>query len=50
VPIALSAVVIIIAAIVCRYCVNKKQRQELEAQNRVQRAKDFKINPDIGEK
>lgn len=45
VPIALSIIVVLIAAVGCRYCMNKEKRDLMEAQNRAKRAKDFKINP-----
>lgn len=55
VPITLSVIVIIIGAITCRYCMNKKSRDLVEAEQRAKRAVDFKINPiaesyDVNEK
>lgn len=46
IPIALSVIVVILVAIGCRYCMSKSKRELVEAQNRAQRAKDFKINPE----
>jgi hypothetical protein len=46
VPIALSAIVIIIGAIACRYCLNKNKREFVEAEQRAKRTKNFKINPE----
>jgi len=37
VPIALSAIVIIIVAITCRYCLNKNKRDFVEAEQRAKR-------------
>lgn len=46
VPIALSAIVVIIGAVTCRYFINRKNRDRMEAEQRVKRSKDFKINPE----
>jgi len=46
VPIALSAVVVIIAAITCRYIMNKKKKILKDAEQRAERSKNFKIVPD----
>merc|ERR1719230_1918381 len=35
-----------IGAVACRYCINKSNKDLLEAQKRVQRSKEFKINPE----
>ena len=45
VPIALSIIVVLIAAVGCRYFMNKEKRALMEAHARAKRAKDFKINP-----
>jgi protein-disulfide isomerase len=48
VPIALSVIVVLIAAVACRYCMNRSTKDLLEAERRVQRAKDFKVTPTAG--
>lgn len=48
VPIALSVIVVIVGVITCRYCLNKKSRELMEAETRAKRAVDFKISPDFG--
>lgn len=45
VPIALSVIIVVIGAITCRYCMNKQNRDLVDAQDRAKRQKDFKINP-----
>lgn len=47
VPIALTVIVVIIGAILCRYCMNKQSIEMVEAENRAKRAIDFKINPEF---
>lgn len=49
VPIALSAIVIIIGAIACRYCLNRNKRDLVEAEQRAKRSKNFKIQPGLEE-
>ena len=49
VPIALTSIVIIIVAIACRHFKNKNQANLMDAQDRAQRSKNFKISPNDGE-
>lgn len=48
IPIVLSVVVVVLIAIGCRYYMSKSKRDLVEAQNRAQRVKDFKIRPTTG--
>jgi len=46
VPIALSVIIVLLAAVACRYCVNRSKRDFMDAEKRAKRAKDFKITPE----
>jgi hypothetical protein len=46
VPIALSVIIVLIAAVACRYCMNRSKRDLMDAEKRAKRAKDFKITPE----
>jgi len=48
VPIALSVIMVLFAAVACRYCMNRSKRDLMDAQKRAQRAKDFKVTPEAG--
>jgi hypothetical protein len=46
VPIALAVIIVLIAAVACRYCMNRSKIDLMDAKKRAKRAKDFKITPE----
>jgi len=41
-------IIVLLAAVACRYCMNSSKRDLMDAEKRAQRAKDFKITPEPG--